>query len=215
MRSLIHSRGRGSVSRAPFCLLVAFVLVGCVEEDVAVPESPPASMDLIYQGPPEAPPNTRAPATPRARVTAQQPNRPAHIIRTCRAPDGSLSFRDSPCADGSSELDRRIVEPEAPDAARRAAESQAAALNDARRVAEIAYGNSVRRSSSRQVAYDDREARCEAARVQAKKIRDQYWNRMTYDWSQQIDAWVHAVCANTTALTRWNTMPMGPMRSGG
>lgn len=201
--------------RAASCLLVAFVLAGCVEEEVAVPESPPSSMDLIYQGPPEAPAYAGSPAMPRARVAAPEERRPAHIIRTCRAPDGALSFQDSPCAAGSIELSQRVVEPESPDAARRAAESQAAAINDARRVAEIAYGPSVRRSSSRQVAYDEREARCEAARVQAKKIRDQYWNRMTYNWSQQIDAWVHAVCAGTNALTRWNTMPMGPMRSDG
>ena len=160
------------MSRAASCLLVAFVLAGCVEEEVAVPESPPSSMDLIYQGPPEAPAYAGSPAMPRARVAAPEARRPAHIIRTCRAPDGALSFQDSPCAAGSIELSQRVVEPESPDAARRAAESQAAAINDARRVAEIAYGPSVRRSSSRQVAYDDREARCEAARVQAKKIRD-------------------------------------------
>lgn len=203
------------MSRAASCLLVAFVLAGCVEEEVAVPESPPSSMDLIYQGPPEAPAYAGSPAMPRARVAAPEARRPAHIIRTCRAPDGALSFQDSPCAAGSTELSQRVVEPESPDAARRAAESQAAAINDARRVAEIAYGRRVQGSTSHQVASRSSEAICETARVLAKNVRDQYWNRMTYNWSQQLDAWVHAACAGTNEVTRWNTMPMGPMRSEG
>lgn len=45
--------GGKCVLRRSSLILVSLLLAGCAEEEVAAPEAPVASMDAIYQGPPE------------------------------------------------------------------------------------------------------------------------------------------------------------------
>lgn len=201
--------GEQYVARRWLVILVSLCLAGCVEEEVATPGTAVASMDEIHQGPPEL--STAAPRSPRRALQTPAPPvaQDPHVIRTCEAADGSLSYQDMPCVDGSNELARRIVAREDASVARRAAQSEANAIADARRVAEIAYGRGGGSRTTTYYASESADDRCERARVRAKQMRDEHRGLPDIDWLRRLDAWVQRECADTNSWTRLNTSPKG------